>query len=137
MVKPIVHDTFFLSRKSAEASAADKQTAKDLADTLKAHEDGCVGMAANMIGVSKRIIAVQIGAKSVVMFNPVIVSHSQEQYEAVEGCLSLKGERNTMRYESLELEYRDMDFKFRRGKFSGFTAQIIQHEIDHLNGILI
>lgn len=137
MVRPIVHDIMFLSRKSAPANRSDLQTAQDLADTLRAHSHECVGMAANMIGVSKRIIAVAAGPGILVMINPVITAHSKEQYETEEGCLSLTGVRKTQRYESVTVEYCDMQLQKRRGTFTGFTAQIIQHEIDHCSGIII
>lgn len=137
MVRPIVHDIMFLSRKSAPANRSDLQTAQDLADTLRAHSHECVGMAANMIGVSKRIIAVAAGPGILVMINPVITAHSKEQYETEEGCLSLTGVRKTKRYESVTVEYCDMQLQKRRGTFTGFTAQIIQHEIDHCSGIII
>jgi len=103
---------------------------------LKAHTDGCVGMAANMIGVKKNIIAVSMGPVDVVMFNPVIMRKSKP-YEAEEGCLSLDGVRNTTRYQEIDVVYQDMDFKKHRQSFSGFIAEIIQHECDHLEGILI
>lgn len=137
MVRPIVHDIMFLSRKSAPANRSDLQTAQDLADTLRAHSHECVGMAANMIGVSKRIIAVAAGPGILVMINPVITAYSKEQYETEEGCLSLTGVRKTKRYESVTVEYCDMQLQKRRGTFTGFTAQIIQHEIDHCSGIII
>ena len=122
MIKPIMRDIFFLNQKSELATEADKQVAIDLLDTLKANEAGCVGMAANMIGVKKRIIAVNMG-----MFN----------IETEEGCLSLDGVRSCRRYQEIEVEYQDMNFKKKREKYSGWTAQIIQHEIDHCDGILI
>ena len=119
MIKPIMRDIFFLNQKSELATEADKQVAIDLLDTLKANEAGCVGMAANMIGVKKRIIAVNMGLFNIAMFNPKIVKRTGA-YETEEGCLSL-----------------DMNFKKKREKYSGWTAQIIQHEIDHCDGILI
>ena len=137
MEKQIVKDIIFLSKKSAPASRADMQTAADLTDTLRANRGSCVGLAANMIGVRKRIIIVDTGIAPIVMFNPRIVSHSGESYEAEEGCLSLEGTRKTRRYRSIEVEYMDMGFNKRRGTFTGFAAQIIQHEIDHCNGIII
>ncbi len=136
MVKPIVRDTFFLSRKSAPATQADLQIGQDLKDTLCANRERCVGMAANMIGASKRVIIVSMGPADVVMYNPVILAKSGP-YEAEEGCLSLEGTRKTARYKSIEVEYSDELWKKRRQKFSGWTAQIIQHEVDHLDGILI
>ena len=137
MVRPIMRDMMFLSRKSTPATKADLPVAQDLADTLRAHSHECVGMAANMIGVSKRIIVVSVGVANVVMINPVITAHSKEQYETEEGCLSLTGVRKTKRYESVTVEYCDMQMIKRKGIFTGFTAQIIQHEIDHCNGIII
>lgn len=137
MVRPIMRDVLFLSRKSELAKREDLPVAQDLADTLRANSTRCVGMAANMIGVLKRIIVVQMGLGCMVMLNPVITAHSKESYEAVEGCLSLSGERKTRRYESITVEYRDMQYNKQRGTFEGYTAQIIQHEIDHCNGILI
>lgn len=137
MVRPIMRDVMFLSRKSEMAKREDLPAAQDLVDTLRANSAHCVGMAANMIGVLKRIIAVQAGLGYLVMLNPVICAHSKESYTAVEGCLSLSGERKTKRYESITVEYRDMQYNKQCGTFSGFTAQIIQHEIDHCSGILI
>lgn len=131
MIKPIMRDIFFLNQKSELATEADKQVAIDLLDTLKANEAGCVGMAANMIGVKKRIIAVNMG-----LFNPKIVKRTGA-YETEEGCLSLDGVRSCRRYQEIEVEYQDMNFKKKREKYSGWTAQIIQHEIDHCDGILI
>jgi len=137
MIRPIMRDVVFLSKKSLPATKADLQVCRDLVDTLKAYENECVGMAANMIGVSKRIIIVHTPLAPIVMLNPVIVSHSAESYEAAEGCLSLLGQRKTKRWESVTVEYEDMSFEKKSGTYSGFTAQIIQHEIDHLNGIII
>ena len=136
MIKPIMRDIFFLNQKSEPATEADKQIAIDLLDTLKANEAGCVGMAANMIGVKKRIIAVNMGMFNIAMFNPKIVKRTGA-YETEEGCLSLIGARKTTRYEEIEVEYEDMNFKKQHQKFSGWTAQIIQHECDHLDGIII
>jgi len=136
MVQPIMKDIFFLNQPSEEATQADQQVVQDLLDTLKANEEGCVGMAANMIGVKKRIIAIHMGHFNVPMINPVIIKSSNE-YQAEEGCLSLKGERKTLRYKDIELEYLDIDFKKHRRKYSGWIAQIIQHEVDHCNGIVI
>ncbi len=136
MVKPIMRDIFFLRQKAEKAAEADRQTAIDLLDTLKAHEDGCVGMAANMIGVNKAIIAVNMGFMNIAMFNPKIVKKSGK-YETEEGCLSLDGVRKCVRYQEIEVEYEDINFKRQRQKYSGWTAQIIQHECDHLNGIII
>ncbi|MBU5249367.1 peptide deformylase [Coprococcus comes] len=136
MVKPIMRDLFFLRQRAEKATEADRQTAIDLLDTLKAHEDGCVGMAANMIGVNKAIIAVNMGFMNVAMFNPKIVKRNGK-YETEEGCLSLDGVRKCVRYQEIEVEYEDINFKRQRQKYSGWTAQIIQHECDHLNGIII
>lgn len=131
-----MRDLFFLRQRAEEATEADRQTAIDLLDTLKAHEDGCVGMAANMIGVNKAIIAVNMGFMNVAMFNPKIVKRNGK-YETEEGCLSLDGVRKCVRYQEIEVEYEDINFKRQRQKYSGWTAQIIQHECDHLNGIII
>ena len=136
MVREVVHDVLFLGQKSEPATQADKQVAIDLLDTLKAHEEGCVGMAANMIGVKKQIIAVNMGFMNVAMFNPKIVKRNGK-YETEEGCLSLDGVRKCVRYQEIEVEYEDINFKRQRQKYSGWTAQIIQHECDHLNGIII
>lgn len=136
MVKPIVKDTIFLSQKSENATEADIAVAVDLMDTLRTHANECVGMAANMIGVKKRIIIFSVDITQVVMINPVIVKKSKP-YQTEEGCLSLSGTRKTTRYQEIEVSYLDMNFKKHRNKYSGWTAQIIQHEIDHCNGILI
>lgn len=136
MIRPIMKDVLFLSQKSQPATAEDKQVAFDLLDTLKAHEDGCVGMAANMIGVKKNIIAVNVGFMNVVMFNPVIIKRNG-QFETEEGCLSLIGVRKCSRYKEIEVEYQDINFQKKRQKFEGWTAQIIQHEVDHLDGKII
>ena len=131
-----VKDTFFLSQKSEPSTEKDVEVIKDLQDTLAAHREGCVGMAANMIGVRKNIIVVNIGIMNIAMINPVIVKKSVP-FETEEGCLSLNGVRKTTRYRNIEVEYEDMNFKKHSGKFSGWTAQIIQHECDHLAGIII
>ena len=136
MVQPIMKDPIFLAQKSAPATKEDLQVAQDLLDTLTAHKDGCVGMAANMIGVSKRIIAFDNEDKYMVMFNPEIVKRS-EPYEAEEGCLSLTGTRKAKRYRSIKVQYQNEQFQTRLKTFTGWTAQIIQHEIDHCNGALI
>ena len=136
MVKQIVRDIFFLGQKPEEASKQDLSVGQDLQDTLKANEDRCVGMAANMIGVKKRIIIVNIGFVNIVMYNPVILK-KDSPYETEEGCLSLDGVRKTTRYENIEVEYLDSSWKKHRQQYSGWTAQIIQHEVDHLNGIII
>ena len=136
MIKEIMRDPFFLAQKSAPATKDDLQVGRDLMDTLKAHREGCVGMAANMIGVKKNIIIVNMGLVDVVMFNPVITSKSG-LYQTEEGCLSLVGVRKTTRYQDIEVEYYDFAWKKQRQKLSGWTAQIAQHEIDHCNGIVI
>jgi len=136
MIRPIMRDVIFLAKPSVPATREDMQVALDLLETLKYHEEGCVGMAANMIGVSKRIIAVNMGFMNMAMFNPVITD-KKGPYETEEGCLSLDGQRKTTRYEEIEVEYEDMQFKKQKRKFSGWTAQIIQHECDHLDGIII
>ena len=136
MVCNIMRDVIFLSQKTEPATEADRQIAVNLLDTLKANEEKCVGLAANMIGEKKAIIAVNMGIVNVAMFNPVIVKRSGS-FETEEGCLSLTGVRRTRRYKEIEVEYQDMQFQRRRQKFSGWTAQIIQHECDHLEGILI
>lgn len=136
MVRPIMKDIFFLNQKSEPATKDDMQVVTDLLDTLKANEDGCVGMAANMIGVKKRIIVVNMGFMNVPMINPVIVKKSGA-YETEEGCLSLTGVRKTTRYQDVEVEYLDAGWNKQRQKFSGWIAQIIQHECDHLEGVII
>ncbi len=136
MVRPINHDLVILSRKSTPATRADLVVAEDLLDTLRANSERCVGMAANMIGVNKRIIAVTVGFLHMVMLNPVITAKSGP-YEAEEGCLSLPGVRKTKRFETITLTYQDRDFKTHTQTFTSFAAQIIQHEVDHCDGILI
>ena len=136
MIRPIVKDVFFLGQKSGPATMQDLSVGKDLMDTLRANQDHCVGMAANMIGVKKRVIIVNMGILNVVMYNPVIV-RKDSSYETEEGCLSLTGVRKTTRYQNIEVEYYDSSWKKRRQKYSGWTAQIIQHECDHLEGIII
>ena len=136
MVRPIMRDMMFLAQKSEKATQADRQTALDLLDTLRANTERCVGMAANMIGVKKRIIAVSAEFAQIVMINPVITKKTGE-YEAEEGCLSLDGVRKTTRCETIVVEYQDLDFKKHKQTFTGWTAQIIQHEVDHCDGILI
>lgn len=136
MVREIVRDQFFLSRKSIDATIKDKQVVTDLLDTLRANSYRCVGMAANMIGVSKNIIVVANGPFIFAMVNPVITKKEGE-FQTEEGCLSLDGVRPCTRYTEIEVDYLDSNFKKKHGKFSDFTAQIIQHEIDHCNGIII
>ena len=136
MIRQIMHDPVFLAQKSQPATKEDLEIASDLLETLEAHKDGCVGMAANMIGVAKRIIAFDNEGSYMVMFNPEIVKSAQP-YETEEGCLSLPGIRKTKRYRSIKVRYQNEDFSVRLKTFTGWTAQIIQHEIDHCNGILI
>ena len=136
MNRQIVHDPLFLAMKSEPATEADKQVMIDLLDTLRANLDRCVGMAANMIGVRKRIIVFVNGPIQMIMVNPKITSGTGE-FEAEEGCLSLEGVRKTKRYQKITVKYQDQAFRQRSGTFEGFTAQIIQHEIDHCDGILI
>ncbi len=136
MIKPIVRDIFFLRQKSEEATKQDQSVGRDLMDTLAANQDRCVGMAANMIGVKKRVIIVNIGFMNIVMYNPVIVS-KDTPYETEEGCLSLTGVRKTTRYQNIVVEFLDSSWKKQRQAFSGWTAQIIQHEVDHINGVII
>ena len=136
MIRQIVKDPIFLSQKSAPASLADLPVAQDLRDTLAAHRDGCVGMAANMIGVPRRIIIFDDNGTDVVMFNPEIIK-ATGQYETEEGCLSLSGTRKTKRFRSIKVQYQNEKFQTRLKTYTGWTAQIIQHEMDHCNGILI
>ena len=136
MVRPIIRDMMFLALKSEPATREDRQVAQDLLDTLRAHTEHCVGMAANMIGVRKRIIAVSFGFGNMVMLNPVITAKGGE-YEAEEGCLSLSGVRKAKRYETITVEYQDLNLRKRSQTFTGFPAQMIQHEVDHCDGILI
>ena len=136
MVKPIMKDTFFLSQKSEPATKDDLHIGKDLLDTLAANRAHCVGMAANMIGIKKRVIIINMGLIDIVMFNPILIKKSQP-YETEEGCLSLTGVRKTIRYQNIEVEYWDTNWKKQRQRLTGWTAQICQHELDHLDGILI
>lgn len=136
MIKNIVRDTMFLAVPSQEAQPTDSAVAWDLEDTLNANADRCVGLAANMIGARKRVIAVSLGFSVLIMYNPVITARSGA-YETEEGCLSLSGTRPVTRYEKITVEYRDRSFRKQKGDFSGYIAQIIQHETDHCNGILI
>ena len=136
MIRDICKDELFLARKAAPASPEDLPIAQDLLETLIAHKDGCVGMAANMIGVRKRIIAVMAGKTVLVMLNPVITDR-QIPFAAQEGCLSLDGERPCLRYQQILVEYQDEQLQRHVQRFSGFTAQVIQHEVDHLEGIII
>lgn len=136
MVRDIVKDERFLRRVAEKAVRRDGAVGLDLLDTLKAHSGGCVGMAANMIGEAKAVIAFRAGKSYVLMYNPVIVKR-EEPYEVEEGCLSLAGTRKAQRYLRIEVAYQDQKWRKRRENFSGFTAQIIQHEVDHLAGVLI
>lgn len=137
MIRPIVKDIFFLSRKAEKASSKDRKDGQDLLDTLMAHYEDCVGLAANMIGSTKAIIAIRDGDRSLLLYNPVITKHSPGAYDTEEGCLSLTGQRPCRRYDWIEVKYEDESFHKKRKRFQSFTAEIIQHEIDHLEGILI
>lgn len=136
MVREIMKDEAFLAEASEKATAEDAEIARDLLETLEAHKAGCVGMAANMIGVRRRIIAFDNEGSYMVMFNPEIVKKSGA-YEAEEGCLSLTGTRKTRRWQSIKVQYQNEKMQMRLKTFTGWTAQIIQHEIDHCNGIII
>ena len=136
MVREIMRDEAFLSQKAEPATLEDLPVAQDLLDTLTAHKDGCVGMAANMIGVCKRIIVFDNEGTYMVMFNPEIIRKSSP-YEAEEGCLSLTGIRKAKRWQSIKVQYQNEQFQTRFKTFTGWTAQIIQHEIDHCEGVLI
>lgn len=136
MIRPIMRDVFFLGQKSEPATKEDLQIGRDLQDTLQANREHCVGMAANMIGVKKNIIIVNMGIINMVMFNPVIIKRDTP-YETEEGCLSLDGVRKTIRYQNIEVEYYDFSWKKQRQKLTGWPAQICQHEIDHLKGRII
>lgn len=137
MIREIVKDTFFLSQKSEPATRQDQPVIQDLLDTVRANADRCVGMAANMIGERKTILVVQAGKDYLVMVNPKIVDHSRQCYETEESCLSLTGQRPVKRYSVIVVEYLDRKFKRKKQTFRDFEAQIIQHEMDHFNGILI
>ncbi|MDO5040296.1 peptide deformylase [Clostridium sp.] len=136
MIKQVVKDILFLSQKSEIATKDDISVINDLEDTLRANLDRCVGMAANMIGIKKRILVFTVGNLIIPMINPKILK-KENSYETEESCLSLTGFRKTTRYEKIEVEYFDRNFKKQKGVFTGFTAQIIQHEIDHFEGIII
>ena len=136
MIRPINRDVLSLGIRSEKATKLDVNVITDLKDTLAAHSLECVGMAANMIGERKRIIIVSVGISNMIMVNPEIVSKSKP-FQTEEGCLSLDGVRKTERFKEIEVEFEDESFKKQRRKFSGFTAQIIQHEIDHCNGVII
>ena len=137
MIREIVKDTFFLSQKSEPATRQDQPVIQDLLDTVRANADRCVGMAANMIGERKTILVSQAGKDYLVMVNPKIVDHSRQCYETEESCLSLTGQRPVKRYSVIVVEYLDRKFKRKKQTFRDFEAQIIQHEMDHFNGILI
>lgn len=137
MVREIVTDVLFLKQKSEPATKDDMQIARDLLDTVKANEDRCVGMAANMIGERKTILTAYIGNEYIIMINPVIVDKSKQFYETMESCLSLTGERLTKRYNVITVEYYDKKWKKKKQTFREFEAQIIQHEMDHFEGIII
>lgn len=137
MIREIVTDNFQLSQKSIPATIEDLDVVEDLLDTIKEHEQGCVGMAANMIGVNKSIIVINDDGNYLIMINPKIIKTSGRLYETEEGCLSHQGKKKTKRYEKIKVDYLDGDFKRKIKTFENFTAQIIQHEIDHCNGILI
>lgn len=136
MIRPVVRDVLFLGQKSESATKSDVSVIDDLVDTLRLNLEHCVGMAANMIGVKKRILVFSVGNIIVPMVNPVILK-KEKSYETEESCLSLTGFRKTIRYETIEVEYLDRNFKKHKETFTGFTAQIIQHEIDHFEGIII
>ena len=136
MVREIMQDEAFLSQKAEPATLEDLPVAQDLLDTLTAHKDGCVGMAANMIGVCKRIIVFDNDGTYMVMLNPEVIKKSGP-YEAEEGCLSLTGTRKAKRWQSIKVQYQNEQFQIRFKTFTGWTAQIIQHEIDHCEGVLI
>lgn len=137
MVKEIMKDLLFLGRKAEAATKEDRAIAEDLLDTLRAHRDHCVGMAANMIGEQKAIIAIVEGNRLTAMLNPEVVKKSPKTYKTVEGCLSIPGEREVERHDWIEVKYRDMDWHKEKRKFTGFEAEIIQHELEHLEGKLI
>lgn len=136
MIRQVVKDVMILSRKSVPAEKQDIPIGKDLLDTLFANAAACVGMAANMIGINKRIIVVNTGVMNIAMFNPVIERRSG-RYETQEGCLSLSGLRPTVRYQSISVSYMDINWKKQKLKLTGWPAQIVQHEIDHCDGIVI
>lgn len=136
MIRDIIHDEIFLAQKSEPATAKDKKLAQDLVDTLRFNSERCVGMAANMIGERKCIIVVAVGKTIMTMFNPVILL-KEKPFTTEEGCLSLTGERPTTRYERIQVVYQDEKMRKHKEFFTGWTAQIIQHECDHLEGIII
>ena len=136
MIRPVVRDIFFLRQKSEPATQGDLSIGQDLRDTLASNRDRCVGMAANMIGVKMRVIIVNMGPVDVVMYNPVI-TRKDSPFETDEGCLSLDGVRKTTRYQNITVEYQNDTWKKRQQNYTGWIAQIIQHEMDHLEGIII
>lgn len=137
MVRELMHDPIFLARKSEEATKEDLDAAQDLLDTLAFHKEGCVGMAANMIGVTKRIIVFDNEGQYMTMLNPEILK-AEGEYEAQEGCLSLLGgPRSCRRFRKIKVKYQNLQMQVRIKAFTGWTAQIIQHEVDHCNGVLI
>ena len=137
MIKDIVKDDFFLSQISDNATQEDKYIIQDLKDTLDANKQRCVGMAANMIGYKKRILIFYDDKTPVIMINPIIINHSKTQYKTEEGCLSHTGVKETKRYDKIKVQYLDETYKLKIKTYTGFTAQIIQHEMDHFEGILI
>lgn len=137
MVKPIITDMFFLGQKSVPMTKDDRQVITDLLDTIKANADRCVGMAGNMIGINKTVLVALIGKEYVIMINPKITDKSKLFYETEEGCLSLEGVRPAKRFKAITVEYLDKNFKKKKQTFKDFDAQIIQHEIDHFEGIII
>lgn len=136
MIREINKDIILLAQPSAPATPEDIGIAEDLLETLAAHKDGCVGMAANMIGELKRIIAFDNEGEYMVMYNPVILK-KEKPYETEEGCLSLTGTRKTKRWRTIKVQYQNEKMQIRMKTFTGWTAQIIQHEVDHLDGIII
>lgn len=136
MIRPIMKDVIFLAQKAEPATKKDRAIGQDMLDTLAAHQEECVGMAANMIGEKKAIIVCTIGNRNMLMYNPVIIRKNLP-FETEEGCLSLTGQRACVRYKEVELVYFDENFRKKKAKFSGWDAQIIQHECDHLDGIII
>ncbi|MFQ6862521.1 MAG: peptide deformylase [Beduini sp.] len=137
MIREIVKDKILLSQKSIDAAYEDKSIAQDLLDTLNAHQEHCVGMAANMIGELKNIIVITDQGSPIIMYNPQIIKTTGKPYTAQEGCLSHQGTKEALRYPKIKVAYLDHDFKKKIKTFSDYTAQIIQHEMDHCNGILI
>lgn len=136
MIRPIEHDPMFLAQKSSAASKADRQVGQDLLDTFQAHRQNCIGMAANMIGQLKAIIVIDFVPQPLLMYNPQIIQHA-DPYETSEGCLSLEGKRPTTRFRQITVVFYDQDFNKRILKFSDLYAEIVQHEVDHINGVLI